>query len=56
MEDDGGYAAKVMAEHDRLRLVAAGRSVPVLTPQVVPVKAAPMPKPDTEAVASIVNS
>jgi hypothetical protein len=56
MEDDGGYAAKVMAEHERLKQVAAGRPVPVLVPQVVPVKAAPAPKPDTEAVASIVNS
>src|SRR5437763_7229885 len=27
-EDDGGYAAKVMAEHQRLKLVAAGRNVP----------------------------
>src|SRR3569832_2366243 len=33
-EDDGGYAAKVMAEHARLRLVASGRSVPL--PQVQP--------------------
>jgi hypothetical protein len=56
MEDDGGYASKVMAEHERLKQVAAGRSVPVSTPQVVPVKAAPATKPGTEAVASIVSS
>ncbi|EER59839.1 Lytic transglycosylase catalytic [Acidovorax delafieldii 2AN] len=31
LQDDGGYAAKVMAEHTRLRQVANGRSVP-LTP------------------------
>lgn len=29
LQDDGGYAAKVMAEHTRLRQVANGRSVPV---------------------------
>ena len=28
MEDDGGYAGKVMAEHQRLRQVANGKSVP----------------------------
>lgn len=32
IEDDGGYTAKVMAEHARLQLVATGRSVPTLTP------------------------
>src|SRR3569832_1556489 len=34
-EDDGGYAAKVMAEHARLRLVASGRSVPQPQPPVL---------------------
>ena len=29
IEDDGGYAAKVMAEHGRLTRVSAGRSVPL---------------------------
>jgi Transglycosylase SLT domain len=29
-EDDGGYAAKVLAEDSRLKQVAAGKSVPVL--------------------------
>lgn len=56
MEDDGGYATKVMAEHERLRQVAAGRSVPVLTPQTVPVKLAPVAKPGVEALASLANS
>ena len=47
IEDDGGYSAKVMAEHGRLKLVSAGRSVPVVTPQstpmvVTPVKADPV--------------
>jgi hypothetical protein len=30
LADDGGYADKVMAEHERLRLVAAGRMVPLV--------------------------
>lgn len=32
-EDDGGYAAKVLAEHARLNLVAAGRMVPTNSQQ-----------------------
>ena len=56
MDDDGGYAAKVLAEHDRLKQVASGHSVPVLAPQAVPVKAAPASKPDSQTVASIFNS
>ena len=32
LEGDGGYADKVLAEHARLKLVAAGRAVPVLAP------------------------
>ena len=34
-DGDGGYAGKVMAEHERLKLVAAGRSVPLAQPQVL---------------------
>lgn len=34
LEDDGGYAAKVMAEHGRLQSVAAGRQVPLTTPKL----------------------
>lgn len=34
LDDDRGYASKVMAEHERLRLVAAGRSMPVAPPAV----------------------
>ena len=30
--EDGGYAAKVMAEHGRLQAVASGRQVPILSP------------------------
>jgi hypothetical protein len=34
-EEDGGYAEKVMAEHARLKQVAAGRSVPLSQPTAV---------------------
>jgi soluble lytic murein transglycosylase-like protein len=56
MEDDGGYAAKVMAEYNRLQVVATGRSVPMAAPQVIPVR---MPTKDpvaAENVASLANS
>ena len=56
LPDDGGYAAKVMAEHFRLRQVAGGRSsaTPTTPPptlstqapaQVIPVVAPPSPAP-----------
>ena len=45
LESDGGYAEKVLAEHVRLLMVAAGRSVPVHNP--APRPAAP-PKPETD--------
>lgn len=54
--DDGGYAEKVMAEHDRLKQVAAGRSVPVTTPPA-PIRtvapAAAEEHPATDKVASV---
>ena len=58
MEDDGGYAARVLAEHSRLQQVAAGKSVPLNAPQTSPVQVAPAPKPvpALERVASIANS
>jgi len=56
MEEDGGYSAKVLAEHGRLQQVAAGRSVPLAAPvAVVPAKAPTQPK-NTDAVASLFNS
>ncbi len=39
IQDDGGYAGKVMAEHSRLQQVAAGRGVPMATPRTIPVVA-----------------
>ncbi len=41
IEDDGGYAGKVMAEHARLQLVAKGRAVPLTANQTVGTPAAP---------------
>lgn len=56
MEDDGGYAGKVMAEHNRLQQVAAGKSVPTFVPQVVPVVHPAKPMDDSEKVAALANS
>jgi soluble lytic murein transglycosylase-like protein len=55
--DDGGYAAKVLAEQNHLQMVASGRSVPVTTglpaprpaPAPVAVEAAPAPTPAAPA-------
>jgi hypothetical protein len=58
-EDDGGYAAKVLAEHQRLKLVAAGRNVPLPKPPVIHTvapgepEAAPAPPPVEQKVAAI---
>jgi soluble lytic murein transglycosylase-like protein len=51
-QDDGGYGAKVLAERSRLRDVARGRNVPIITPQA---PAQPAPK-QVVASASPSNS
>jgi hypothetical protein len=54
--DDGGYTDKVMAEHNRLKLVAAGRSVPVAQPPVIRAVAPPAdtaPPAAADKVASL---
>ena len=53
LEDDGGYAAKVLAEHERLRLVAGGsKSVPTTTaPPVLKVQT-PAPRPSLPVAAA----
>jgi hypothetical protein len=56
MEDDGGYASKVIAEHNRLLQVASGRSAPITPPQIVPVTHPPLPAEATEVVASYLSS
>ncbi len=52
LDDDGGYAVKVMAEYGRLQQVAAGHSVPLNAPQplALPSKT---PGSQTENVASL---
>jgi hypothetical protein len=39
LADDGGYAEKVMAEHERLRQVSTGRNVPLLVPPTPTIRA-----------------
>jgi hypothetical protein len=57
LEGDGGYADKVLAEHARLKLVAAGRAVPLAQPPVVrtgaPVDQPPVPVEDKVAFISV---
>jgi hypothetical protein len=55
-EDDGGYTAKVLAEHNRLQAVASGRAVPVNPPQSIPVLQTPKPLESPEVVATVFNS
>ncbi|MCX7241345.1 MAG: lytic transglycosylase domain-containing protein [Burkholderiales bacterium] len=56
MEDDGGYTAKVLAEHNRLQMVSVGKSVPTTTPQVIPVAQPAKPSMAPEKVASLFAS
>ncbi len=56
MEEDGGYTAKVLAEHNRLQHVASGRPLPVATPQVVPVVHPVKEQEAPEVVASLLSS
>jgi hypothetical protein len=56
--EDGGYADKVMAEHERLKQVAAGRSVPVTPPPapmrtVAPTAGEESPAADKVAALSV---
>ena len=54
LEDDGGYAGKVLAEHERLRQVAAGRAVPTLPParsQPLPVATPPKTESGGQKIA-----
>jgi hypothetical protein len=52
LTDDGGYAGKVLAEQNHLRLVASGKAVPATAPLVVtvstPASAAPPAATPTE--------
>jgi hypothetical protein len=55
-EDDSGYGNKVLAEYRRLKQVASGKNVPIITPPSTPApqlvqKSAPAPKADSAAPA-----
>ena len=55
--DDGGYADKVMAEHGRLRQVAAGKPVPLAAPPIIrAVTPAPVPEVIEEKIAALSQS
>jgi hypothetical protein len=64
LTDEGGYASKVMAEHERLRQVVAGRSPSVTTPATTRTNPVPVVSPapakqqeaDPERVALLGNS
>ena len=68
LEDDGGYAAKVLAEHERLVQVANGRNppttatpapraqpIPIVTPAPAPIKAEEGSEPAKVALLSAVS-
>ena len=58
MEDDGGYAEKVLAEHARLQLVAGGRAVPLAPPPAIRTIGPAKPEvvtPAEEKVAAVVS-
>lgn len=56
LEDDGGYAAKVMAEYNRLQIVATGRAIPLASPPPMPTNLPSQEPVAAETVASLVNS
>jgi hypothetical protein len=59
-ESDGGYAAKVMAEHNRLKLVSTGKGVPlaspVAAPMNIPVVAPAQSETVPDKIASLIAS
>ena len=58
LDDDGGYAGKVMAEHARLQAVVGGKSLPpqrAAPARILPVKTQASDK-DSEKVAALVSS
>ena len=56
MEDDGGYAAKVLAEHNRLQMVATGRVATPNLPRAIPVTHPVKPQDVPENLAGHFNS
>ena len=58
-ENDGGYTAKVMAEHDRLKQVSAGRRLPASPAPVaaiIPVSAPAKDDASSEKIATLFSS
>ena len=56
IEDDGGYAVKVMAEYARLQTVEKGRSVPLNPPKAAPAPALTETDHNPEKVALLAKS
>jgi hypothetical protein len=54
LNDDGGYAGKVLAEREHLRMVADGKSVPVFAPLVVPTPVA-LPSTPLQAEPAVIE-
>ena len=54
LADDGGYAGKVLAEREHLRMVADGKSVPVFAPLVVPTPVA-LPSTPLQAEPAVIE-
>ncbi len=54
--DDGGYADKVVAERDRLQLVAKGQPVPLFTVQAVGTRVPAKANPEPDKVAMLTPS
>lgn len=55
LEDDGGYANRVLAEHSRLVQVAQGKTVPMYAPVPAPTPSPEKAEPALHTVASIAN-
>lgn len=56
LENDGGYAAKVLAEHGRLKQVSAGRAVPMSAPQIATVSAPSAAAPKAKVSIKVENA
>ncbi len=57
MEDDGGYAGKVMAEHARLQQVAQGRAMPITPPSAPMAPISPqLTLPPVQAIPVLLES
>lgn len=53
MDNDGGYAQKVLAEYARIRSIATGTPVPAPQPRLIPVVTPPAVQHDAQKVAAL---